>query len=202
MNLIQCRFNPNHKMKPSRRELHESKCPDRFKSTKKTCPYNPTHIVEENEYESHKITCENRPKMTIQQYQKEQKNTLDDKVSERDQILYIREKYYKNCVIEKNIIGLGKRKNKKKKKIIQHISKIMEENEKKNNENQLIFIDEEENKIDNQNVHYLEDLESDKNFKLENDDISLKYNPNAEDEGIGKLSYNVVNETKIKEILE
>ena len=32
--LVACRFNPNHRMKPSKREIHEQKCPDRFKIKK------------------------------------------------------------------------------------------------------------------------------------------------------------------------
>ena len=35
MSLVECRYNPNHRMKASRREIHEQKCPDRFKFPKK-----------------------------------------------------------------------------------------------------------------------------------------------------------------------
>ena len=41
MSLVECRYNPNHRMKASKREIHEQKCPDRFKCEKKYkhCPY-------------------------------------------------------------------------------------------------------------------------------------------------------------------
>ena len=69
MSLVQCRFNPNHKMKASRREIHEQKCPDRFTCQKKFkyCPYDPLELIEEDKYEKHLLECKHRPNITVEE---------------------------------------------------------------------------------------------------------------------------------------
>ena len=54
MSLVQCRYNPNHRMKPSKREIHEQKCPDRFrcKIKYKYCPYDPLELIKEEDLPS------------------------------------------------------------------------------------------------------------------------------------------------------
>ena len=62
--LVACRYNPNHRMKPSKREIHEQKCPDRFKKKLVYCPYDPLELIEEKELENHKKICKNRPRIS------------------------------------------------------------------------------------------------------------------------------------------
>lgn len=61
--MISCRFNPNHKMKPSKLLPHEERCPDRRNKIFKTCPYNPLHKVGQENYDKHKRDCPDRPQV-------------------------------------------------------------------------------------------------------------------------------------------
>jgi hypothetical protein len=63
MNMVICRYNPNHKMKQSRLLLHEESCPDKKGKSLRMCPYNPIHKVTPENYERHKQTCDQRPKV-------------------------------------------------------------------------------------------------------------------------------------------
>ena len=114
--LVACRFNPNHRMKPSKREIHEQKCPDRFKKKLVYCPYDPLELIDEKELENHKKVCKNRPRITEEE-EKEIENAkkLNDIATEKEQIQYARQKYYKGCVEEPQIEGLGIRRQQKKK---------------------------------------------------------------------------------------
>ena len=117
MSLVACRFNPNHKMKASRREIHEQKCPDRFRcQTKfKRCPYDPLELIEEKDYEAHLLVCKSRPRITVEEQEAiERAKELNDIATEKEQIKYAREKYYKGCVEEPDIPGISKKAKKKK----------------------------------------------------------------------------------------
>ena len=61
MNLVSCRYNPNHKMKQTRLLIHEDTCPDSKGKTLKMCPFNPVHKLTPENYERHKQTCDQRP---------------------------------------------------------------------------------------------------------------------------------------------
>jgi hypothetical protein len=63
MNLVSCRHNPNHKVKPSKLLIHEGNCPDRSKRPLSVCPYNPIHKVLPENIENHKRDCPNKPKV-------------------------------------------------------------------------------------------------------------------------------------------
>jgi hypothetical protein len=63
MNLVACRYNPNHKMKQTRLLIHEEQCPDKKGKNLKMCPYNPIHKVTVENYERHKQSCDQRPKV-------------------------------------------------------------------------------------------------------------------------------------------
>ena len=131
MSLVSCRYNPNHRMKPSKREIHEMKCPDRFKFQKKLkhCPYDPVELINEEEYEEHLLICKSRPKISIEEQRDiERARTLNDLATEKEQILAARETYYKGCVEEPEIPGLPKKKqkaNKKKQKFVKEIKKVV-----------------------------------------------------------------------------
>ena len=130
MSLVSCRYNPNHRMKPSKREIHEMKCPDRFKFQKKLkhCPYDPVELINEEEYEEHLLICKSRPKISIEEQRDiERARTLNDLATEKEQILAARETYYKGCVEDPEIPGLPKKKqkaNKKKQKFIKEIKTV------------------------------------------------------------------------------
>ena len=119
MSLVECRYNPNHKMKPSKREIHEQKCPDRFKCKikYKHCPYDPLELIKEEDYQKHILNCKSRPNITAEEEEEiEKAKAMNDIATEQEQIRYARQKYYKNCVEEPEIPGLGKKTQKKNKK--------------------------------------------------------------------------------------
>jgi hypothetical protein len=66
MNLVACRYNPNHKMKQTRLLMHEETCPDKRGKNLKMCPYNPIHKIAPENYERHKQICDQRPKVDPQ----------------------------------------------------------------------------------------------------------------------------------------
>ena len=112
MSLVACRYNPNHKMKASKREIHELKCPDRLKCQikYKHCPYDPLELIKEEEYEKHLLECKNRPRITEEEQKAIEKaiekNNIDE---EKEQIKYARERYYKGCVEESDIPGISEK---------------------------------------------------------------------------------------------
>lgn len=176
MSLVSCRYNPSHKMKASRREIHEQKCPDRLKcKTKfKYCPYDPTELIKEEEYEKHIKTCRSRPRITKEEEAElERAKTLNDIATEQEQIKYARKKYYKNCVEEPEIVGISKatqNKNKKKQNKILN-EKFAPLRQKEEN----IFVEVVENAIDDENEeHVIENFTGDQIFDLENDQTTNK----------------------------
>lgn len=80
MSLVACRYNPNHKMKPTRLLIHEGQCPDRYNKVLKVCPYNPVHKLSPEMYEKHKKECPQRPKID-EDVEKELKEYLQAKAN-------------------------------------------------------------------------------------------------------------------------
>ena len=171
MSLVACRYNPNHKMKPSRREIHEQKCPDRFKCPikYKHCPYDPLELIEEKEYENHLLVCKSRPRITVEEQQAiERAKELNDIATEKEQIRYAREKYYKGCVEEPDIPGMSqksKRNNQKKqsRKIKEKFAPI-----NKKQEDQFAAIVDKEQDSDDDGSHNIDDFAGDQDFVLSN----------------------------------
>ena len=170
MSLVQCRFNPNHKMKLSRREIHEQKCPDRFKCKKqfKYCPYNPLELIEESEYEEHCRNCKDRPKITKKDEEEiEKAKKMNDIATEQEKIKYARLKYYKDCVEEPEIPGLSISKQQKKKNRKKLRGKFVELNKKEADDYAKTV--NHENDDDNEN-HEIEDFDADQHFNLGNEE--------------------------------
>ena len=191
MSLVECRYNPNHRMKASRREIHEQKCPDRFKCKikYKHCPYDPLELIKEDEYEEHILNCKSKPKISIEEQQEiERAKALNDIATEQEQIRYARQKYYKNCVEEPEIPGLGKKQqNKNKKKQNKKLNQKFSEITKKESDHIAAMankVDEDDNEI-----HNLENFTGDQDFNL-----------NSKEEGDKIVSFGKKNESKIKEI--
>ena len=183
--LVACRYNPNHRMKPSKREIHEQKCPDRFKKKLVYCPYDPLELIEEKELENHKKICKNRPRIS-EKDEKEIENAkkLNDLATEKEQIQYARQKYYKGCVEEPEIEGLGNRKQQKKKANKKIKAKFTEFN--KQEENKIVDAADKADNNDsfeaNEN-HNIENFPEDEHFDLgiekdneENNKKSVKKN--------------------------
>ena len=168
--LVACRFNPNHRMKPSKREIHEQKCPDRFRKNLVYCPYDPLELIDEKELESHKKICKNRPRITEKE-EKEIENAkkLNDIATEKEQIKYARQKYYKGCVEEPQIEGLGNRKQQKKK-----ANKKLKEKFSELNKQEANAIAKAADKVDSDNSsdngnHNIGNFPEDEHFDLENE---------------------------------
>lgn len=171
MSLVSCRFNPNHKMKPSKREIHEQKCPDRFrcKIKYKYCPYDPLELIKEEDYEAHLLVCKSRPKITREEEEAiEQAKKLNDIATEKEQIKYAREKYYKGCVEEPEIPGLGKNAQKKNKKKQNKILKKKFEPIVKQEENHITAMVNHDPIYDD-DTHDINDLSADLDFDLDNE---------------------------------
>ena len=190
MSLVACRYNPNHRMKLSKREIHEQKCPDRLKCQikYKHCPYDPLELIKEEEYESHILNCKSRPKISIEeQHDIERARTLNDLATEKEQILAVRETYYKGCVEEPEIPGLPKKKqkaNKKKKKFVNNIQKAFCEQEGRHIAALAKMVnDEEENEeTQNQNSHQF-DFPGDQEYSFdEREEKEKKEKPNKKEE--------------------
>ena len=170
MNLVECRYNPNHKMKPGKREIHEQKCPDRFKCRKKFkyCPYDPLELIPENEYEKHLLECKSRPKITVEEEEEiERAKTLNNIATEREQIEYARRQYYKGCVEEPEIPGLTKSKQQQKKNNKKLKEKFSELNKKE--ANLIVAMAKHDNEDDNEeddNQHEIKDFPADILFEL------------------------------------
>lgn len=61
--ILQCRYNKNHKVKKGRLLIHEEKCPDKKTSNLVSCPYNPMHKVSFFNINKHKTQCPDRPQI-------------------------------------------------------------------------------------------------------------------------------------------
>ena len=167
--LVACRFNSNHRMKPSKREIHEQKCPDRFKKKLVYCPYDPLELIDEKELENHKKICKNRPRITEKEEEEiEEAKKLNDIATEREQIQYARQKYYKGCIEEPQIEGLGVMKQQKKKANKKLKEKFSEFNNQEAN-NIVKAADKVDNGDSSDENHEIENFPEDLNFNLENE---------------------------------
>ena len=182
MSLVECRYNPNHRMKPSKREIHEQKCPD--------SPYDPLELIKEEEYEKHILNCKSRPKISIEEQQDiERARTLNDLATEKEQILAVRETYYKGCVEEPEIPGLPKKKqktNKKKQKFVKGIQKAFCEQEERHIAAlaEMVNDKEENEEAQNQNSHQF-DFPGDQEYSFdEEEEKEKKGKPNKKEEFI------------------
>ena len=208
MNLVECRYNPNHKMKPNRREIHEQRCPDRikFQSKFKRCPYDPTEKIKVEEYEKHLLECIHRPKITVEeQAELEKERSMNDIATEQEQIKLARQTYYKGCVIEPEVIGISKNnKNRNKKKQNKIMKKQFSPVRKKEEEHFKAVVEKVDDYEEEEEIHNIEDFPEDQNFtigKNEEDNQNMannkcnyfyKYNPNDEDDDVTKYSANVI----------
>ena len=190
MSLVECRYNPNHRMKASKREIHEQKCPDRFKCKikYKHCPYDPLELIKEEEYENHILNCKSRPNITVEEEEEiEKAKVLNDIATEQEQIRYARQKYYKGCVEEPEIPGMGKNTQKNKnKKNAKKLKKKFSELTKKESDHIAAIA----NKVDEDDIeiHNLENFTGDQDFNL-----------NSKEEGDKIISFGKKSESKIKE---
>ena len=216
MNFSICRYNKNHKVKSSRIDIHEQKCPDRLKYQNKfkLCPYNPSHKIEKELYEKHVSECPNKPKLTFEEEEDMKRaKKMDEVATEQEQIKYDRMRLYKDCVKPDEIIGLNKnmmkKSEKKQEKILKKIFKPMVEYDC----NHLKEMDEKEfNQADGEdNSHIINNFGGDDGFDLDNEtkrekteieEHFYKYDPNDEDEDIDKYSANRINPKEIENILE
>ena len=209
-----CRYNPNHKMKPSRLLIHEQKCPDRLKKQDlyRLCPYNPNHKIEKEKYEKHILECENKPKITLEEQENvERAKKMNDMASEQEQIKFARMKYYKDCVQEPEIPGISKDQMKKNK---EKMEKKLKKKFKDVAEYEGRFIsamaDKDFEQINNEenNPHEFDNFDGDFDFEDENENKNVneiyfyRYNPNDEDNDINKYSANIINPEEIKKILK
>ena len=209
-----CRYNPNHKMKPSRLLIHEQKCPDRLKKQDlyRLCPYNPNHKIEKEKYEKHILECENKPKITLEEQENvERAKKMNDMASEQEQIKFARMKYYKDCVQEPEIPGISKDQMKKNK---EKMEKKLKKKFKDVAEYEGRFIsamaDKDFEQINNEenNPHEFDNFDGDFDFEDENENKNVneiyfyRYNPNDEDKDINKNSANIINPEEIKKILK
>ena len=55
--LVQCPFNPSHKVKKCRLITHKKICPDKQNKGFIQCPYNPNHQITIENFEKHKAKC-------------------------------------------------------------------------------------------------------------------------------------------------
>ena len=228
MSLVQCRYNPNHRMKASKREIHEQKCPDKYKCKikYKHCPYDPLELIKEEDYDNHIKICKSRPKIT----EDEQKNiekakALNDIETEKKEIELARKTYYKGCVEEPEDKKTNKNKKNQNKNKEDGYEQIREKEEKK-----IVSIINNENEI-GESSHIIKDFTGDDNFTLEKEvkekekkdenkskkeknkdtyknessynkeNYFFKYDPNEEDKDIGKFSANIIVPETINRIL-
>lgn len=179
MSLVQCRYNPNHRMKKSRLEIHEQKCPDKHKCKIKYvyCPYDPTDLIKEEELESHKLICKYRPNISIKEQEEISKaKDLNDIEKEKQEIQLARAKYYKDCVEEPDVPGLSNanKKNSQKKRC-----KILKEKFSDVTKKEASLFGEMANKAvemegEKEETHHLENFTEDQFFDLNDREYQKK----------------------------
>ena len=211
MEKVACIYNPNHLVKPSRKQIHEMKCPDRFKKQNefKLCPYNPNHNIKKELYEKHILECKDRPKITYEEEENiERSKKMNDIATEQEQIEFDRMKYYKDCIKDPEIPGISQEKMKKNK---EKREKILKKKFKEITESEgryIAQIAENEDKNDLEQKHEIENFEGDLDFNLEDENKNGKnvyfyrYNPNDEDKDINEYSANIIDPNEIKRILK
>ena len=79
MSLVQCRYNPNHRVRESRLFAHEYNCPNKSNPTVRICPYNIMHKIPDYAFKKHVRNCPD--KITIN---KEDEDNLRRAVGEID----------------------------------------------------------------------------------------------------------------------
>ena len=176
MSLVECRYNPNHRMKPSKREIHEQKCPDRFKNQDKykQCPYDPLELILVKDFEKHLKECKSRPRITKEDEEEiEKAKALNDIATEREQIQYARQKYYKDCIEEPKIPGLVKSKQQEKKshKKLKAKFTVLNDIEAKKISS---IIDKDNDNEEDDNEHEIKDFPGDINFECEKEEDTPK----------------------------
>ena len=148
----------------------------------------PLELILEKDYEKHLLECKSRPNITAKEEEEiEKAKVLNDIATERQQIQQARQKYYKGCVEEPEIPGLGKTKQKKKKnKKLKAKFNAMNKKE----EDRIVEMAEHTNgnEIDD-NEHEIKDFEGDCEFELEKEE--------EKEQNFKKLEQ--INEKKIKE---
>ena len=166
MSLVQCRYNPNHRMKPSKREIHEQKCPDKYKCKikYKYCPYDPLELIKEEDYEKHIKICKSRPRISEEDKKNMDKAIkLNDINKEKKEISIARRSYYKTYDEKEEIPELdsnSKRNKEKNNKYGQEMSGGKKEKEA----NEIIDMIKIENEYE---PHEIKNFEVDNNFDLD-----------------------------------
>ena len=88
--LVQCPFNPAHKVKRCRLITHKKICPDKAIKGFVQCPFNPSHIVVIENLEKHKAKCPNKVVINselekeMQDFIKNKKNISISNIVERE----------------------------------------------------------------------------------------------------------------------
>ena len=123
--LVQCPFNPTHKVKKCRLITHKKICPDKKNKGFVQCPYNPNHQVTIENFEKHKAKCPSRVVINSD-LEKEMEEFIKNKTIEKLEINPVikQEKLEKEDKEDKEniqnnyneILGLNHQKKKKKKK--------------------------------------------------------------------------------------
>lgn len=176
-NLLECRYNKNHKMKLNKLYTHEEKCPDRIKIDLVQCQYDFSHKIKKSDLINHYKNCKSKPRLN-EETQREILYFLQKQSPSKNSSIKKKSKIEQNLPIGMNYL----RKNSDIKKFNKEIIECFDNLENRdNNENILpycgINFDADENfqervdRFDNNNGEFSFNLEN-KNF--ENNDI----NPN------------------------
>ena len=226
MSLAQCRYNPNHKMKPSKREIHEQKCQDKYrcKIKYKYCPYNPIELIKEEDYDYHILICKSRPRIIVEDRKIMDKSIeLNDINKEKKEISISRLSLYKTYSEKEEISELNSnfQKNNEKrweKEVNEIVDMIKNDNEyesheikdfdvdnnfelKDKKENQFQIIRGKKAKADKKSLK--ENIIINKNnLNIIKENYFCKYDPNEEDKDINKYSANIIIPNIIKRILK
>ena len=166
MSLVQCRYNPNHRMKPSKREIHEQKCPDKYKCKikYKYCPYDPLELIKEEDYEKHIKICKSRPRISEEDKKNMDKAIkLNDINKEKKEISIARRSYYKNYDEGEEIPKLDSNSQRNKDKNNKY-EKEMSGGKKEKEANEIVDMIKIENEYES---HEIKNFEVDNNFDLD-----------------------------------
>ena len=225
MSLAQCRYNPNHKMKPSKREIHEQKCQDKYrcKIKYKYCPYNPIELIKEEDYDYHILICKSRPRISVEDRKIMDKSIeLNDINKEKKEISISRLSLYKTYFEKEEIpeLNLNFQKNNEKrlkKEVNEIVDMIKNDNEyesheikdfdvennfelKDKKENQFQIIRGKKVKADKKSLKENITINN-KNLNIIKENYFCKYDPNEEDKDINKYSANIIIPNIIKRTL-
>jgi hypothetical protein len=215
-------------MKPSKREIHEQKCPDKYKCKikYKYCPYNPLELINEKDYDEHIKICKSKPRISEEDKKDmDRAIKLNDINKEKKEISIARRSYYKTYDEEEEIPELDSNLQRNKKKNNKYENK-MSGGKREKEANEIVDMIKIENEYES---HEIKNFEVDNNFDL--DDIKenqiqkirnkkakdeqnnrkekiiskknyfCKYDPNDEDKEINKYSINIIIPEAIKAIL-